>query len=279
MSATAAEVARFLEGIGQLEALVTAAGCDAASITLLGVDGDAEAGPSDLAWTRSPKSASSGGGAGMLICPGPAPDAGALVPGHAVAVCTTPRLAMAGVLDRFFAELAGDREPVYAEPALAAIVAANHSWVKNATIGPGVRIAQHVVIGCSGMGYERDGGGRLVPFPQIGGVVLEADVDVAAHASIQRGALGDTLLRRGAKIGPHANVGHNVEIGEDVLVTGHAQLGGGCRLGAGAVVWQSASIANGVSVGEGAIIGMGACVRKDVGPGEVWAGNPGRRLR
>lgn len=279
MSTTAADVARFLEGIGQLEALVTSAGDDAASVTLLGVAGDADAGPSDLAWSRSPKPASNGGGAGLLICPGPAPDPETLAAGHAVAVCETPRLAMAGVLDHFFAELAEDREPVYAEPALAAIVAANHSWVKNASIGPGVKIAQHVVIGCSGMGYERDADGRLAPFPQIGGVVLEADVDVAAHASIQRGALGDTLLRRGAKIGPHANVGHNVEIGEDVLVTGHAQLGGGCRLGAGAVVWQSASIANGVCVGERAVIGMGACVRKDVGAGEVWAGNPARRLR
>jgi acetyltransferase-like isoleucine patch superfamily enzyme len=279
VSATAAEVARFLEEIGQLEALVTVAGGDAASITLDGVAGDAEAGPRDLAWRRSPEPTSTGIGAGLLICPGPVPDPVTLVAGHAVAVCTTPRLAMAEVLELFFAELAGDREPVYAEPALAAIVAANHSWVKNATVGSRVRIAQHVVIGCSGMGYERDGDGRLVPFPQIGGVVLESDVDVAAHASIQRGALGDTLLCRGAKIGPHVNVGHSVEIGEDVLIAGHVQLGGGCRLGAEAVVWQSACVANGVTVGERAVVGMGACVRKDVGPGEVWAGNPARRLR
>lgn len=279
MSATAAEVAGFLEETGQLEALVTVAGGDAASITLDGVAGDAEAGPRDLAWSRSPHPASPGVGAGLLLCPEPAPDPVTLVAGHAVAVCTSPRLAMAEVLERFFAELAGDREPVYAEPALAAIVAANHSWVKNATVGRGVRIAQHVVIGCSGMGYERDADGRLVPFPQLGGVVLEADVDVAAHASIQRGTLGDTLLRRGAKIGPHVNVGHNVEVGEDALVAGHVQLGGGCRLGAAVVVWQSASIANGVAVGESAVIGMGACVRKDVGPAEVWAGNPARRLR
>lgn len=279
MSATAAEVVRFLEERGHLEALVTAVGHDAASITLFGAAGDAEAGPADLAWSRSPKTASTSGEAGLLICPRPAPDPETLAAGRAVAVCTSPRLAMAEVLERFFAELTGDREPVYADPALAEIVAANRSWVKNATVGPGVRIAQLVVIGCGGMGYERAGGGRLVPFPQIGGVVLEADVDVATHASIQRGALGDTVVRRGAKIGPHANVGHNVDIGEDVLVTGHAQLGGGCRLGAGAVVWQSASVANGVSVGEGAVIGMGACVRTDVGPGEVWAGNPARRLR
>jgi UDP-3-O-[3-hydroxymyristoyl] glucosamine N-acyltransferase len=195
-----------------------------------------------------------------------------------VAVCAAPRLATAEVLRRFFSDLAGDRDPAYADPDLAETVARNQSWVRNATIGPRVKIAQHVVIGCGGMGYERDADGRLVGFPQLGGVVIEGDVDVAAHATVQRGALRDTVVRRGAKIGPHVNVGHNVEVGEDVLVAGHAQLGGGCRLGARVVVWQSATIANGVSVGEDAVIGMGACLRTDVGPGETWAGNPARRL-
>jgi len=263
VSATAAEIAGFLEEIGQLQTLVTVSGDDPGSIVLPGVSCHTAAKKGDLAWSRT--------------APPPAPRD--LAAGRAVAVCAAPRLAMAEVLDRFFAELIADRDPVYAEPGLAAVVAANHAWVKNATIGARVRIAQNVVIGCSGMGYERDADGRLVPFPQLGGVVLEADVDVAAHATIQRGALGDTILRRGAKIGPHVNVGHNVDIGEDVLVTGHAQLGGGCRIGRGAVVWQAAVIANGVTVGEDAVIGMSAAVRKDVGAGEVWAGNPARRLR
>lgn len=277
MSASAADVARFLKRIGQLEAFVTAPGEDPESIVLTGVSCDKTAGPGDLAWSRAEMAADFGGG--LLICPAPSPEAQTLKSGRAVAAVTAPRLAMAEVLGRFFTDLAADRESVYADPRLAAVVTANLSWVKNATVGRGVRIAQHATIGCSGMGYERDADGRLVPFPQLGGVVLEDDVEIAAHATIQRAALGDTVLRRGAKIGPHANVGHNVEVGEDVLVAGHAQLGGGCRIGRGAVVWQAAVIANGVKVGDGAVIGMSAAVRKDVGAGEVWAGNPARRLR
>lgn len=277
MSATAAEVARFLAEIDQLQLLVTVAGDDPQGIALTGVSRDVTAGSSDIAWSRTAQAAAFRGG--LLICPAPAPAPELLAAGHVVAVCAAPRLAMAEVLGRFFAELTGDREPLYAEPELAEAVAANLSWVRNATVGPRVKIGQHVVIGCGGMGYERDADGHLVAFPQVGGVLLEADVDVGACATIQRGALGDTVLRRGAKIGPHVNVGHNVEIGEDVLVTGHVQLGGGCRIGRGAVVWQSATIANGVTVGEGAVIGMAAAVRKDVAPGEVWAGNPACRLR
>jgi UDP-3-O-[3-hydroxymyristoyl] glucosamine N-acyltransferase len=146
-------------------------------------------------------------------------------------------------------------------------------------VGARVTIAPHAIIGCSGMGYERDADGRWVRFPQLGGVRIEDDVDVAAHATVQRGTLGDTLIRRGAKIGPHVNIGHNVDVGEDVLISGHSQIGGGARIGRGAVIWQAAVVANGVTVGEGAVIGMAAAVRKDVGAGEVWAGNPARKLR
>jgi UDP-3-O-[3-hydroxymyristoyl] glucosamine N-acyltransferase len=186
---------------------------------------------------------------------------------------------MAFVIGRFFARLAADRAPVYAEPALALAVSANQAWVMNARIGRNVTIGPHATIGCSGMGYERDSAGRLVKFAQLGGVLIEDDVDVAAHATIQRGALGDTVLRRGARIGPHVNVGHNVEVGEDVLIAGHAQMGGGARIGKGVTIWQGAVVANGVTIGEGAVIGMSAVVRKDVDPGEVWAGNPARKLR
>ena len=195
-----------------------------------------------------------------------------------IVVCRRPRLAMALVVSRFFAHLAADRPPVYADPATALLVDDGRAWVRNTVAGRNVRIEPLATVGCAGMGYERDEQGRLVAFPQLGGVVLEDDVQVAAQAMVQRGAIGDTVVRRGAKVGPHANVGHNAEIGEDCLVAGHAQVGGGVRLGNRAMVWQSAAIANGVAVGEGAVIGMGAMIRADVGRGETWVGNPGRRL-
>jgi acetyltransferase-like isoleucine patch superfamily enzyme len=278
VSPTAAEIARHLTGIGQLRALVTAPGADPERLAAERVSTDAAAGPGDLAWSRDAGAAARFRGS-LLLCPEPAPSPAELTDGAAVAVCASPRLAMAEVLERFFAHLAADREPVYADQDLAARVATGLAWVRNATVGTRVTIGPHATIGCSGMGYERDADGRWVRFPQLGGVRVEDDVDIAAHATIQRGTLGDTLIRRGAKIGPHVNVGHNVDVGEDVLISGHSQIGGGARIGRGAVIWQSAVVANGVTVGEGAVIGMAAAVRKDVGAGEVWAGNPARKLR
>jgi len=273
-----AEVVRYLAEIGQLQESLSMRDDGGAGVVLERVALDTAAGPGDVAWSRRAEAAAGFQGA-LLLGPAPAPAAADLAPGTTVAVCANPRLAMAFVIARFFAALAADRAPVYAEPALALTVSANQAWVMNARIGRNVSIGPHATIGCSGMGYERDSTGRLVKFSQLGGVLIEDDVDVAAHATIQRGALGDTVLRRGARIGPHVNVGHNVDVGEDVLIAGHAQMGGGARLGKGVTIWQGAVVTNGVTIGEGAVIGMSAVVRKDVSPGEVWAGNPARKLR
>ena len=278
MTVTAADVAAFLQEIGQLEAFASAAGDDPALIVLERVTQDAAAGPGDVAWSRRADAAGGFHGA-LLVCPSAPAVATGLPAGTTIAACANPRLAMAAVIDHFFGHLVADTEPLYSDTATAGAVSAAPAWVKNARIGRNVTIGAHAVIGCSGMGYERDEDGRLVKFPQLGGVVIEDDVDVAAHATVQRGALGDTILRRGAKIGPHVNVGHGVDVGEDVLIAGHVQVGGGTRIGTGATIWQSAVIANGVTVGERAVIGMSAAIRKDVGPGEVWTGNPARKLR
>jgi acetyltransferase-like isoleucine patch superfamily enzyme len=273
-----AAILEALAGEGRLLDTVIAPGDDPGVLEVRGIQTDAGAGPGDLAWSRRPGCASAFGGT-LLLCGPDGTGTDAPRPGRVVAVCANPRLAMARVVERFFAELTLDRAPEYADPGLEAAAAACGAWVMNARLGHDVTLGPHCTIGCSGMGYERDDDGRLVKFPQTGIVVVEDDVDVAAHATVQRAAIGFTVLHRGAKIGPHANVGHNVDVGEDVLIAGHAQIGGGSRIGAGAVVWQSAVVANGVEVGAGAVVGMSAALRHDVGPGEVWAGNPARKLR
>ncbi len=274
------EIVAHLRELGMATAVIAAPAPSGAGAPITAVATDSQAAPGDLAWSRRPGAAARFRGS-LLICSAEAAaelDEPA-VPGRVVVVCERPRLAMALVVARFFVHLTDDRPTVYADPATARLVDDGRAWVRNAVVGRNVRIEPLATIGCSGMGYERDGEGRLVPFPQLGRAVLEDDVHVAAQAMVQRGAIGDTIVRRGAKIGPHVNVGHNADVGEDCLIAGHAQLGGGARLGRRAVVWQSAAIANGVAVGEGAVIGMGAMIRDDVGPGEVWVGNPGRRLR
>jgi sugar O-acyltransferase (sialic acid O-acetyltransferase NeuD family) len=93
--------------------------------------------------------------------------------------------------------------------------------------------------------------------------VLTADVTVGAHVSVM----------------PQAVLTHDDIVEDYVTIASGVRLGGVVRLGPGAYVGAGALIREGVRVGAGSLIGMGAVVLRDVPAGEVWAGNPARRLR
>jgi acetyltransferase-like isoleucine patch superfamily enzyme len=287
---TAQQIIDFLTGQGHELRLANDDQADPAATAVETVEVDDTAGLGALAWSKRQGAARQFAGT-LLLCTeeatGEPPPVDTSVPARLltpdpaaiIAVCKRPRLAIAETVWQFFRGLTDDRPGRFHDAALAARAESLGAWVMNAFVSQNVRLGPHCSIGCAGMGYERRDDGTLVGFPQMGCVLIEPDVDIAAHATIQRGALGETRVCRGARIGPHVNVGHNVHVGRDVLIAGHAQIGGGARIGAGAVLWQSCAIANGVTVGEGAVIGMGAQVRHDVAAGETWVGNPARPLR
>ena len=122
MTVTVAAVAAFLRDTGQLCRLVTAPGEQPEAQTLAHVTTDAAAGPGDIAWARRAEAAHGFRGA-LLVCPATAGgETPPVAAGSAVAECANPRLAMAAVIERFFGHLAADREPQFADPALAPAV-------------------------------------------------------------------------------------------------------------------------------------------------------------
>jgi len=94
------------------------------------------------------------------------------------------------------------------------------------------------------------------------------------HGGVSRNTVvGErTLLMSGCHIGHDAVIGADCEIAPNAVIGGHCTIGDGVRVGLGAVVIPF------VSIGEGARVGAGAVVIRDIPPGEVWAGNPARRL-
>jgi sugar O-acyltransferase (sialic acid O-acetyltransferase NeuD family) len=93
--------------------------------------------------------------------------------------------------------------------------------------------------------------------------VLTADTTVAAHVAVM----------------PHVVLTHDDVVEPYVTIASGARLGGGVRLAEGCYVGAGALVREGVTIGAGALVGMGSVVLRDVPPGEVWAGNPARRLR
>jgi len=148
----------------------------------------------------------------------------------------------------------------------------------HAEIGDWVRIHEHVMIGGPGFGFERDENGRLLHMPHIGRVVIEDDVEIFAHANVDRGTLGETRICRGAKVDHHCHIGHNTYVGEDAMLAAGAILCGGSRVGARTWIGAGARILEGVKVGDDATVGLGAVVIRDVPAGVTVAGCPAKAV-
>ncbi|MDR3668253.1 MAG: UDP-3-O-(3-hydroxymyristoyl)glucosamine N-acyltransferase [Ignavibacteriaceae bacterium] len=146
-------------------------------------------------------------------------------------------------------------------------------------IGNNVRVQAGTVIGSDGYGYQRNENMVFEKFPHIGGVVIEDNVDIGSNTCIDRGALGDTIIKEGAKIDNLVHVAHNVVIGKHCAVIANAMLGGSVIIADYSWVAPSASILNQVSIGENVTVGMAAVVTKNIPDGETWAGVPARPLK
>jgi len=149
-----------------------------------------------------------------------------------------------------------------------------HSGV---VLGEGTQIANRVllqpgvVLGGDGFGYTFDEQGALEKVPQVGRVVVEDDVEIGANTTVDRAALGETRIRRGAKIDNLVMVAHNCDIGEGAVVVGQAGLAGSTVVERGAMLMAQMGAGGHLRIGERAFVGARAGLHKDVPAGaRVW---------
>jgi UDP-3-O-[3-hydroxymyristoyl] glucosamine N-acyltransferase len=138
-------------------------------------------------------------------------------------------------------------------------------------IGDRVVLHPGAVLGGDGFGYALDETGRPVKVPQVGRVVLEDDVEVGANATIDRATLGETRVRRNAKIDNLVVVSHNCDVGEDVLVAAQSGLAGSTTVGRGAILMGQTASAGHLTIGAASFLGARAALHKDLPAGSrVW---------
>lgn len=143
-------------------------------------------------------------------------------------------------------------------------------------IGNNVVIRENAVIGADGLSTNRDENGKALTMPQFGGVTIEDDVQIGALTVIARGAIDNTIIKRGSKIDNSTFISHNVILGEDTFVVGETIMFGSSSTGKQAFISGNSTIRDGRYVGEKAIVGMGSVVVRNVDDGMVVKGNPAR---
>jgi UDP-3-O-[3-hydroxymyristoyl] glucosamine N-acyltransferase len=149
------------------------------------------------------------------------------------------------------------------------------------TVRDGVRLGRRVIVhpgavlGADGFGYQFDGAVHR-KVPQVGGVIVEDDVEIGANTTIDRSTLGDTIVHRGTKIDNLVMIAHNVEIGEDAILAAQVGIAGSCHIGRGVVLTGQVGVADHVTIGAGAIALAQTGIAFDVPAGEKVMGYPAR---
>ncbi len=154
-----------------------------------------------------------------------------------------------------------------------------------ASIYPGVQVGDRVVLhagvvlGADGFGYLF-AEGRHHKFPQLGGLIVEDDVEIGANTTVDRGSLGTTRIGEGTKIDNLVQVAHNVRIGRHVVLAAQVGISGSTEVGDYVVMGGQVGIGDHVRIGDGCVIGgqAGILPGKVVQKGSVIWGTPARSL-
>jgi UDP-3-O-[3-hydroxymyristoyl] glucosamine N-acyltransferase len=140
-------------------------------------------------------------------------------------------------------------------------------------IGQRVRIHAGTVIGSDGYGYVLDGGAHR-KVPQIGHVIIHDDVEIGANVTIDRGALGPTVIGKGTKIDNLVQIAHNVQIGEHCLVIAQVGIAGSSKLGNYVILAGQSGVGGHLQIGNKVIVAAQSGVMHNIPDGQTWLGSP-----
>ncbi|WP_461537979.1 UDP-3-O-(3-hydroxymyristoyl)glucosamine N-acyltransferase [Spongorhabdus nitratireducens] len=155
-----------------------------------------------------------------------------------------------------------------ADSRLCANVTVTHGIV----IGERVYINSGAVIGSDGFGHANEKG-HWHKIAQIGGVVIEDDVEIGSNTTIDRGALDDTVIKQGARLDNLIQIAHNVVIGEHTAIAGCVGISGSTRIGKHCTIAGGAGLVGHIEVADGShISGMTMVTKSITEPGSYSSG-------
>ncbi len=152
-----------------------------------------------------------------------------------------------------------------------------HSGVsirENCEVGENCIIHNNTTIGSDGFGYAKTEEKRWLKIPQTGRVVLENDVEIGANTAIDCASVGETRIKRGAKIDNLVQIGHSCTIDEDALICSQTGLAGSSVIGKRVILAGQVGIAGHLKVGDDAVLTAKSATSHDIDPGKIMSGVP-----
>jgi UDP-3-O-[3-hydroxymyristoyl] glucosamine N-acyltransferase len=142
-------------------------------------------------------------------------------------------------------------------------------------IGDRVIIQPGAVIGSDGFGFAPKADGTFEKIPQLGIVVIEDDVEIGANCTIDRATLGETRVRRGAKLDNLIQIAHNVVVGQDTVIAAQTGVAGSTKIGAGCMIGGQVGFVGHIEIADRTKIGAQSGIHKSITkPGETYFGYP-----
>ncbi len=154
----------------------------------------------------------------------------------------------------------------------------SHACISHALLGARVYVYAGARIGQEGFGFtitERS----FLTNPQLGGVILEDDVEVGANTTIDRGSLRDTVIGTGTRLDNLVQIAHNVRIGRHCAIAAQVGISGSVEIGDFVVVGGQAGVAEHMRIGSKSRVGAQSGVMSVIDVGAVVVGSPARPAR
>ncbi len=153
------------------------------------------------------------------------------------------------------------------------VIYPNVSIIEGTRIGRRVTVHSGTVIGSDGFGYVPVSG-TYYKIPQVGGVVIEDEVEIGANVTIDRSTTGDTIIGFGTKIDNSVHIAHNVKIGKHCIIVAKVGIAGSVEIGDGVIIGGQAGVLEHIKIGNGAKISAGAGITEDIPEGQIISGYP-----
>lgn len=158
-------------------------------------------------------------------------------------------------------------------------IGSNCTLYPNTTIYHGCRLGNNVtlhagsVIGADGFGFA-PGANGYDKIPQIGIVTIEDDVEIGANTCVDRSTMGTTLIRKGVKLDNLVQVAHNVEIGENTVMSAQVGIAGSTKVGQWCMFGGQVGLAGHIHIGDKTFLGAQSGVPGSLKGGEELIGTP-----